>query len=258
MQNETCRFFYLRACLGTKTHRFTPELLSVQRQCNMFSKQNNNTVNSVSNKHLASIKIKQCHPQAQLCLKSNRIWRIRLRCAVDHMWIRDLSYSLWHNFRRGVAETGLPSIIPPQTLRQRSQLWPEACSADQDEPYKPAELPIRPLKHVGGIINRLVPDPTGRPPNYCQRGTKLAFYSIAPHDAALLHLCFQKRRAEVDVCDTAWMKYQTEIWRRKPKKCFYTMNFEEFSTRGLERAAFQMDSEHVLYSGPSTVRFFLR
>lgn len=80
-----CRFFYLLACLSTKTNHCTPELFSIQRQCNMFSEQNNNTIYSVSNKHSASIKIKQCHPQAQLCQKSNLIWRIVLRCAVDHM-----------------------------------------------------------------------------------------------------------------------------------------------------------------------------
>lgn len=37
-------------------------------------------------------------------------------------------------------------------------------------------------------------------------GNKVGLYSIAPHDAVLLRLCFQKQRAEADVCDTAWMK----------------------------------------------------
>lgn len=187
----------------------------------MFSEQNNNTVYSVSNKHSASIKIKQCHPQAQLCQKSNLIWRILLQCALDHMcgseiWAILIDKTSGVVLRKQACHwlflsrlSGSGHSFGPRLVLQ--------IKTSQKIQEKLAELLIRSLKYVRGLINRLVPDPTGRPPHITvKEGTKLVFYSIAPHDAAL-HLCFQKQRAEVDVCDTAWMKNLTEMWRRRPK-----------------------------------------
>ncbi len=171
----------------------------------MFSEQNNNTVYSGSSKYSAIIKIKWCHPQAQLSEKSNLI--LHITCV-------DQRYELFSDKVSGVVLRNRPIIdyssadfqaavvALARGLLRRSR----RAAVSRGNQVKLAKLPIRLLKHAGGLINILVPALTGWPPILLSKREQSWPLLYSTTRRCIATFVLSEARAEADVCDTAWMK----------------------------------------------------